>query len=164
MQGTGPPCLGVQEPGRSRYRSPHSPRCRPRRQSSAKKVSNLHALHDELARNNVHVHNYVLTRDMLCMNDMYDICDTSLDERESESVLDSIRAHSEQIEFDVNIAQSVDKFSRSQILLGTCAGESVFRDSELFYSIVPSTNSLIVNEVNIGRHPLILSESGETDF
>ena len=98
------------------------------------------------------------------MNDMYDICDTSLDERESESVLDSIRAHSEQIEFDVNIAQSVDKFSRSQILLDTCAGESVFRGSELFYSIVPSTNSLIVNGVNKDSHPLIISESGQPDF
>ena len=80
-------------------------------------MSNLSALHDELGRNNVHVHNYVLTRDTLCMNDMYDICDTSLDERESESILDSIRAHSEQVEFDVIIAQSVDKFSCSQILL-----------------------------------------------
>ena len=101
---------------------------------------------------------------MLCMNDMHDICDTSLDERESESVLDSIRAHSEQIEFEVNIAQSVNKFRRSQILLDTCAGESVFRDSELFYSIVPSTNSLIVNGVNKDSHPSIISESGETDF
>jgi hypothetical protein len=44
---------------------------------AAKKVSDLHALHDEQARNNVHVHNYVLTRDMVCINDMYDICDTS---------------------------------------------------------------------------------------
>ena len=92
-------------------------------------MSNLHALHDELARNNGHVNNYVLTRDMQCMNDMYDMCDTSLDERESESILDSIRAHSEQVEFDVIIAQSVDKFSCSQILLDTCAGEPVFRDS-----------------------------------
>ena len=84
---------------------------------------------------------------------MYDICDNSLDERESESVLDSIRAHTEQIVFDVNIAQSVDKFSRSQMLLDACAGESVFRFNE-----VPSTNSLIVNGVNKGSHPLIISE------
>ena len=95
---------------------------------------------------------------------MYDICDTSLEERESESILNSIRVHSEEIEFDVNIAQSTHKFSCSQILLDTCAGESVFRDSELFHSIVPSTNSLIVNGVNKDSHPLIISESGETDF
>jgi hypothetical protein len=48
---------------------------------------------------------------MLCINDMYDICDTSLDERESESILDSIRARSEEIEFDVNIAKSEHKFT-----------------------------------------------------
>ena len=124
----------------------------------------LHALHDELASNSVHVHNYVLTRDMLCINDMYDTCDTSLDESESQFILDSIRLHSEQIDFDVNIAKSTHKFSCSQILLDTCAGESVFRDSKLFHSIVPSTNSLIVNGVNKDSHPLIISESGETDF
>ena len=95
---------------------------------------------------------------------MYDTCDTSLDESESQFILDSIRLHSEQIDFDVNIAKSTHKFSCSQILLDTCAGESVFRDSKLFHSIVPSTNSLIVNGVNKDSHPLIISESGETDF
>ena len=66
--------------------------------------------------------------------------------------------------FSTNVYTHSEGFSDRQVLLDTCAGESVFRNRKLFYSIMPSTTPVIINGVNPHGEPLVITESGETDF
>ena len=66
--------------------------------------------------------------------------------------------------FSANVYTHSKVFSDSQVLLDTCAAESVFSNRKLFYSIMPSAVPMIINGVNPRGKPLIITECGETDF
>ena len=50
--------------------------------------------------------------------------------------------------FSIDITNDSDVFADDQLLLDTCAGESVFRTATLFYDIVPADTLMVVNGVN----------------
>ena len=66
--------------------------------------------------------------------------------------------------FSIDIANESDVFPDNQLLLDTCAGESVFRTATLFYDIVPAVTPMVVNGVNSKGQPMIIRERGTTDF
>ena len=77
-----------------------------------------------------------------CTDDTYDVCTASID--------------------DSPISKS-DRYSSRQILLDTGAGQSVFKDKNLFYSLRKS-DSLVIDGVNNNSDPLVITEYGTTDF
>ena len=66
--------------------------------------------------------------------------------------------------FSANVYTHSSTFTDRQVLLDTCAAESVFCSGDLFYSIMPSATPMIINGVNPQGEPLIITECGETDF
>jgi hypothetical protein len=66
--------------------------------------------------------------------------------------------------FSIDITNDSDVFADNQLLLDTCAGESVFRTAALFYDIVPADTPMIVNGVNSRGEPMVIRECGTTDF
>ena len=66
--------------------------------------------------------------------------------------------------FSANVYTHCSTFTDRQVLLDTCAAESVFCSRDLFYSIMPSATPMIINGVNPQGEPLIITECGETDF
>ena len=66
--------------------------------------------------------------------------------------------------FSLDITNDSDVFADNQLLLDTCAGESVFRTATLFYDIVPADTPMVVNGVNSRGEPMIIRERGTTDF
>jgi hypothetical protein len=54
--------------------------------------------------------------------------------------------------------------SDRHVLLDTCAGESVYKDRNLFYFIEPSPAPMIISGVNPKGSALVVMECGETDF
>ena len=66
--------------------------------------------------------------------------------------------------FSANVYTHCSTFTDRQVLLGTCAAESVFCSRDLFYSIMPSATPIFINGVNPQREPLIITECSETDF
>ena len=66
--------------------------------------------------------------------------------------------------FSIDITDDSDVFADNQLLLDTCAGESVFRTATLFYDIVPAATPMIVNGVNSRGEPMVIRECGTTDF
>ena len=78
--------------------------------------------------------------------------------------LSTINYGGDPVIFSTNVYTHSEVFSERQVLLDTCAAESVFRNRKLFYSIVPSTTPMIINGVNPEGEPLIITECGETDF
>jgi hypothetical protein len=90
-----------------------------------------------------------------------------LDKASSEEIicpLSTINYGGDPVIFSTNVYTHSEVFSDRQVLLDTCAAESVFRNRKLFYSIMPSTTPMIINGVNPEGEPLIITESGETDF
>ena len=57
-----------------------------------------------------------------------------------------------------------NEFHDHQLLLDTCAGESVFRTKTLFYDIVPAPTPMVVSGVNSKGEPMVIRECGNTDF
>ena len=55
-------------------------------------------------------------------------------------------------------------FHDNQLLLDTCASESVFRTKSLFYEIAKSQIPMLVSGVNSKGKPLVITECGNTDF
>ena len=66
--------------------------------------------------------------------------------------------------FSANVYTHNSTFTERQVLLDTCAAESVFCCADLFYSIMPSATPMIINGVNPQGESLIITECGETDF
>ena len=66
--------------------------------------------------------------------------------------------------FSIDITNDSDVFADNQLLLDTCAGESVFRTAALFYDIVPADTPMVVNGVKSRREPMMIKERGTTDF
>ena len=66
--------------------------------------------------------------------------------------------------FSLDITNNSDVFADNQLLLDTCAGESVFRTATLFYDIVPADTPMVVNGVNSRGEPMVIRERGTTDF
>ena len=66
--------------------------------------------------------------------------------------------------FSIAITNDSDVFADNQLLLDTCAGESVFRTSTLFYDIVPADIPMVVNGVNSRGEPMVIRERGTTNF
>ena len=66
--------------------------------------------------------------------------------------------------FSANVYTHCSTFTERQVLLDTCAAESVFFCRDFFYSIMPSATPMIINGVNHQEEPLIITECGETDF
>ena len=89
---------------------------------------------------------FLLSRDMLCYDDMYDdtydVCTASID--------------------DSPLSDS-NGYSSRYILLDTGAGQSVFKDENLFYSLSKS-DSLLIDGVNSHSAPFVITEYGRTDF
>ena len=83
-----------------------------------------------------------------------------IDDRES--VMDPIAVDSNV--FSIDITDNPDAFGDDQLLLDTCAGESVFRTSTLFYDIVHAPTPMVVNGVNSRGEPMVITERGTTDF
>ena len=68
------------------------------------------------------------------------------------------------VAFSIDVTNAIDVFHDYQILLDTCAGESVFKTSSLFYEIQSTHTPLVVNGVNSKGEPMVIRESGYTDF
>ena len=83
-----------------------------------------------------------------------------IDDRES--VMDPIAVDSNV--FSIDITDNPDAFGDDQLLLDTCAGESVFRTSTLFYDIMHAPTPMVVNGVNSRGEPMVITERGMTDF
>jgi hypothetical protein len=66
--------------------------------------------------------------------------------------------------FSANVYTHSDGFIDRHILLDTCAGESVFKNRNLFHTIEPSIIPMEISGVNPKRSPLIITECRETDF
>ena len=66
--------------------------------------------------------------------------------------------------FSIDITNDSDVFADNQLLLDTCAGESVIRTAALFYDIVPAVTPMVVNGVNSRGEPLVIRDCGTTDF
>jgi hypothetical protein len=66
--------------------------------------------------------------------------------------------------FSAYVYTHSDGFGDRHILLDTCAGESVFKNRNLFYTIEPSVIPMEISGVNARGSPLIITECGETDF
>jgi hypothetical protein len=66
--------------------------------------------------------------------------------------------------FSAEVYKHCEGFSDRHVLLDTCAGESVFKDRNLFYFIEPSPAPMIIGGVNPKGSPLVITECGETDF
>ena len=66
--------------------------------------------------------------------------------------------------FSIDITNDSDVFADDQLLLDTCAGESVFRTATLFYDIVPADTPMVVNGVNSRGEPMVIRERGLTNF
>ena len=66
--------------------------------------------------------------------------------------------------FSLDITNNSDVFADNQLLLDTCAGESVFRTATLFYDIVPADTPMVVNGVNSRGEPMVIRERGLTNF
>ena len=66
--------------------------------------------------------------------------------------------------FSIDVTDTDNVFYNHQLLLDTCAGESVFKSRDLFYDIQSTTTPLVVNGVNIKGEPMVIRESGNTDF
>jgi hypothetical protein len=66
--------------------------------------------------------------------------------------------------FSAEVYKHCEGFSDRHVLLDTCAGESVFKDRNLFYFIEPSPAPMIISGVNPKGSPLVITECGETDF
>ena len=65
--------------------------------------------------------------------------------------------------FSANVYTHSTTFTERQVLLDTCAAESVFYSRDLFYSIMPSVTPMIIYGVNSQGGSLIITECGETD-
>ena len=66
--------------------------------------------------------------------------------------------------FSIDCMNDNNVFHDHQLLLDTCAGESVFRTKTLFYDIVPAHTPMVVNGVNSKGEPMVIRECGKTDF
>ena len=79
---------------------------------------------------------------MLCCDDMPTVCCPDI--------------------YDSQISKR-DVFGKQHVLLDTGAGQSVFKDRNLFYSL-KETDQLVIDGVNSDSKPLIISKYGKTDF
>jgi hypothetical protein len=66
--------------------------------------------------------------------------------------------------FSSNVYTHSDGFGDRHTLLDTCAGESVFKNRNLFHTIEPSVIPMEISGVNPKGSPLIITECGDTDF
>jgi hypothetical protein len=66
--------------------------------------------------------------------------------------------------FSAEVYKHCEGFSDRHVLLDMCAGESVFKNRNLFYFIEPSPAPMIISGVNPKESPLVITECGETDF
>ena len=66
--------------------------------------------------------------------------------------------------FSIDIKSHSNMFGSDHILLDTCAGESVFNNKHLFYSIYNSDKPLSVSGVNAKGKPLVITQCGDNDF
>ena len=83
---------------------------------------------------------------------------------ENSCPLNSKNCGDDPVIFSANVYSHCSTFTDRQVLLDTCAAESVFCSRDLFYSIMPSATPMITNGVNPQGEPLIITECGETDF
>jgi hypothetical protein len=73
-------------------------------------------------------------------------------------------AVADRVVFSINFTDHVNVFHDNQLLLDTCAGESVFRTDTLFYDIVDAPVPMVVNGVDSKGQPMVITQSGTTDF
>ena len=66
--------------------------------------------------------------------------------------------------FSIDITNDSDVFGVDQLLLDTCANESVIRTGTLFYDIVHAPTPMVVNGLNSREVPMVITECGTTDF
>ena len=130
--------------------------------SCGKKVSNVHdPLHDDLDRNvsdSVNRHSEQRTvrfseHDQIKFLDEYlERLRTTKTERFKTEI------------FSIDIKSHSNMFGSDHILSDTCAGESVFNNKHLFYSVYNSDKPLSVSGVNAKGKPLVITQCGDTDF
>lgn len=70
----------------------------------------------------------------------------------------------DRVMFSIDFTNHVNVFHDDQLLLDTCAGESVFRTDSLFYDIVHAQVPMVVNSVNSKGEPMVITQCGTTDF
>lgn len=73
-------------------------------------------------------------------------------------------ASTDSVVFSIDFTDVNNVFHDNQLLLDTCAGESVFRTKSLFYEIAKSLIPTLVSGVNSKGKPLVITECGNTDF
>jgi hypothetical protein len=66
--------------------------------------------------------------------------------------------------FSAEVYKHCEGFSERHVLLDTCAGESLFKNRNLLYSIEPSPQPMIISDVNPKGSPLIITECSKTDL
>ena len=129
---------------------------------SGKKVSNVHdPLHDNLDRSvsdSVNRHSEKRTV-RFSEHDQINFLDEYL-ERLRTTKTERLKTEI----FRVGIKSHSNMFGSDHILLDTCAGESVFNNKHLFYSIYNSDKPLSVSGVNAKGKPLVITQYVDTDF
>lgn len=81
-----------------------------------------------------------------------------------ESQISTINHRHNKVVFSTSVYSHSEGYGDRHVLLDTCAGESVFKNKNLFYEIIPSSRPMIVSGVNPQASPLIITEYGNTDF
>jgi hypothetical protein len=80
------------------------------------------------------------------------------------SVVPATMSADNSVIFSAEVYDYCEGFSDRYVLLDTCAGESVFKNKNLFYFTEPSPTPMIISGVNPKGKPLVITEYGETDF
>ena len=125
------------------------------------KVSGIHdSLHDDSGRNV----NIDVTCDEMKMNKHARFSDCTYIKVIDDPQTERITAVADSAVFSLDITNDSDVFADDQLLLDTCAGESVFRTATLFYDIVPADIPMVVNGVNSRGELMVIRERGTMDF
>ena len=66
--------------------------------------------------------------------------------------------------FSLDVTDDNNVFDDNQLLLDTCAGESVFRSDTLFYNITHAHTPMVISGVNSQGEPMVVTQCGKTDF
>ena len=68
--------------------------------------------------------------------------------------------------FSIDITSDDNLFNDNQLLLDTCAGESVFKTDTPFYDIVSAYTHtpMIISGANSKGEPMVVTQCGSTDF
>ena len=70
----------------------------------------------------------------------------------------------DRVMFNIDFTNHFNVFHDNQLLIDTCAGESVFRTDSLFYDIVHAPVPMVVNGVNSKGEPIVITQCGTMDF